>query len=192
VNKGEIDLVAKTFSSVPPNVRWVVALAAKRASDAHRGQTRKGSGDPFFVHPDRVAKAVGKYVSPEAIAAAYLHDVVEDTDCWDLSSFPSRVRELVRRLTKCPAETKESMICRIGNSMDHEAILIKVADRTDNLLDSVSFGNSWVRKYARGAHYLHQKACDAGLANHSLVKKLKRVANAALLRSTRKRSKDER
>src|SRR5699024_7871175 len=47
---------------------------------AHRGQTRQ-SGDPYITHPVSVAMILAELGSPaEVIAAALLHDTVEDTD----------------------------------------------------------------------------------------------------------------
>ena len=57
---------------------------------SNAGQKRKYTGEPYIVHPDEVAALVGSVTDDEAmIAAAYLHDVVEDT-CVSLE----RIREL--------------------------------------------------------------------------------------------------
>ena len=56
-----------------------IEIAAKAASEAHRGQTRKDKKTPFIVHPERVAKCVAHYGGNHiGIIAAWLHDVVED------------------------------------------------------------------------------------------------------------------
>lgn len=162
--------------SLPGEVALLVGEAASFAFEAHRDQNRKGSGDPYIVHPQRVAKAVDGYVSPAAIAAAYLHDVVEDTNVKDLSMFPLRVRQLVQLLTRRPDEEKDEMIERIGKSMDTEGILIKVADRIDNLMDGTAhFNVKWLKKYARGGQLVVEQARAAGLGDHPLVKKLQQV-----------------
>ncbi|MCI8532848.1 MAG: bifunctional (p)ppGpp synthetase/guanosine-3',5'-bis(diphosphate) 3'-pyrophosphohydrolase, partial [Lachnospiraceae bacterium] len=55
--------------------------AAVFATVAHRGETRKGSRIPYLVHPMEVAAIVAEMTDDqELIAAAVLHDVVEDTD----------------------------------------------------------------------------------------------------------------
>jgi len=170
--------------NVPIEVLALIGEAASFAFEAHRDQKRKGSGDPYIVHPQRVAKAVDQYVSPEAIAAAYLHDVVEDTIFKDLSQFPRRVQDLVEILTRKPDEGKNAMIDRIGASMDSEAILLKMADRIDNLMDSgPHFNDRWLKKYAIGGNRIWQWARDAGLAEHPLAEKLKAVVNASLVRA---------
>jgi (p)ppGpp synthase/HD superfamily hydrolase len=55
-------------------------LAAIFANNAHKGQKRKYNGRPYIEHPMRVAFAVSLIpeAEPEVIAAAWLHDVVED------------------------------------------------------------------------------------------------------------------
>ncbi len=51
------------------------------AAEAHAGQRRKGDGAPYLLHPEAVAELVAEHGGNEAqIAAALLHDVLEDTD----------------------------------------------------------------------------------------------------------------
>lgn len=58
----------------------LVEKAFDFARKAHEGQKRKYSGAPYFYHPIEVAKIVkGVFHTEEMIAAALLHDVVEDT-----------------------------------------------------------------------------------------------------------------
>ncbi len=55
--------------------------AAKFAIDAHRGGERKGKGYPYILHPMEAAVIVSSFTKdPEMLAAAMLHDTVEDTD----------------------------------------------------------------------------------------------------------------
>lgn len=55
--------------------------AAKFAVDAHAGTPRKGKGYPFILHPMEAACIVSSLTDdPEILAAAVLHDTVEDTD----------------------------------------------------------------------------------------------------------------
>lgn len=57
----------------------VYAMAAHAAV----GQKRKYTGEPYIVHPAEVAKIVASVPgsTPDMVAAAWLHDVVEDTGC---------------------------------------------------------------------------------------------------------------
>ena len=63
----------------------VVRKAQVYAMAAHAavGQRRKYTGDPYIVHPAEVAKIVAGVpgATPDMVAAAWLHDVVEDTGC---------------------------------------------------------------------------------------------------------------
>lgn len=54
--------------------------AAQFAATAHKGQVRKYNGRPYISHPIRVAGRVATHpeASEELVAAAFLHDVVED------------------------------------------------------------------------------------------------------------------
>lgn len=59
----------------------LVRRARRLATRAHRGQVRRGTGEPYIEHPRAVAditREVGG--SPEMVAAAWLHDAVEDTE----------------------------------------------------------------------------------------------------------------
>lgn len=56
-----------------------INLSATFARKAHEGQTRKFTGAPYYTHVERVAALVRKRTDrPELIAAAYLHDTMED------------------------------------------------------------------------------------------------------------------
>ena len=84
----------------------LVARAARFAAAAHAGQTRKGSGEPYVTHPLGVAAilaAAGHGADAELLAAACLHDVLEDTAVspGDLAAaFPPRVCDLVAGMTE--------------------------------------------------------------------------------------------
>jgi len=77
------------------------------ATAAHEGQVRKYTGEPYIIHPLAVAEAVAAHVNDkEAIAAAALHDTVEDTETTHediLERFGETVAEYVWYLTKAPA-----------------------------------------------------------------------------------------
>ncbi|HRD09987.1 MAG TPA: HD domain-containing protein, partial [Candidatus Nanopelagicaceae bacterium] len=66
----------------------IVERAFVAAENAHRGQLRK-SGDPYITHPVAVAEILVDFgLDPATIAAALLHDTVEDT-----SYSPAKLRE---------------------------------------------------------------------------------------------------
>ena len=79
--------------------------AAEVATQAHHGQVRAGDGTvPYIAHPAEVVQILVQHGIDRApiLAAAWLHDVVEDTALTlaDLTSFGPTVVDLVDRLTK--------------------------------------------------------------------------------------------
>jgi (p)ppGpp synthase/HD superfamily hydrolase len=117
--------------------------AIEFASRAHRGHYRKGvSGLPYIVHPMDVlfkVRHLGGITDEDVLAAAVLHDVVEDTGM-PLSeietAFGNRVSclvgQLTRRFDKNEDLYSEMMLDDI-RSMDSDAQVIKLCDRLDNL-----------------------------------------------------------
>lgn len=141
--------------------------ALEFATLAHRGQTRKYSEEPYIEHPKRVV-ALLKTVkhTPEMVAAAYLHDVVEDTDVSNediKKKFGPQVAKLVKELTdeyekaKYPSlnrrARKEREVMRKAK-MSSEAKTIKLADVIDNTRDIVKNDPGFARKYLREMYKL--------------------------------------
>ena len=118
-----------------------VQRAYALASHAHAMQRRK-SGEPYIIHPIAVARIVAEELElgADAIIAAFLHDVVEDT-CYKIEEishlFGSRVGHLVKVLTKekCGDATQTAAYRRILGSVLHDpnALFIKLADRLHNM-----------------------------------------------------------
>lgn len=119
-----------------PAQMMVVDASQRYATEAHAGQVREGSGLPYICHPARVVtmlRDVG-ISDEELLAAAWLHDAVEDTDrdITDVRNhFGVRVAELVALLTKTPGYNPADYYRAIR--CDADAIMIKTADRIDNL-----------------------------------------------------------
>ena len=114
-------------------------LAAERA---HEGQQRK-SGEPYITHPVAVAQILADLgIGPKTIAAALLHDTVEDTEyTLDLvrRDFGDEIAMLVDGVTKldkvkygdsAQAETVRKMV--VAMSKDIRVLVIKLADRLHN------------------------------------------------------------
>src|SRR5206468_10483025 len=73
-------LIADVESYKPDVDRTALEHAFQFAAKAHEGQTRR-SGEPFLEHPVAVARILAElHLDEETLAAALLHDVVEDTD----------------------------------------------------------------------------------------------------------------
>lgn len=141
----------------------LVTRAAAFAGGAHRDQLRKEGSEPYINHPLRVAHAcVRAGLSAEAVAAAMLHDVVEDTQVEQQAieaQFPARVAELVRLLTKWWPDDAAADIKNEGKPVyygaiasDAEALAVKLLDRADNLESMVRMlprGRDWALRYHR-------------------------------------------
>ncbi|GCE75164.1 RelA/SpoT family protein [Cellulomonas biazotea] len=120
----------------------VVEQAYVVAEKAHRGQLRK-SGDPYITHPVAVATILAELgMTPSTLAAALLHDTVEDTE-YSLDQlrreFGPEVAMLVDGVTKldkvtygdaAQAETVRKMV--VAMSRDIRVLVIKLADRLHN------------------------------------------------------------
>jgi len=123
----------------------LVTRAFRFAAAAHEGQQRR-SGEPFITHPVGVARiCVELRLDEETVAAALLHDVVEDTDV-DLDTlreeFGAEIAALVdgvTKLTRVQFQTREQAEAEnyrkmvVAMAEDVRVILIKLADRLHNL-----------------------------------------------------------
>ncbi|HEX5995790.1 MAG TPA: bifunctional (p)ppGpp synthetase/guanosine-3',5'-bis(diphosphate) 3'-pyrophosphohydrolase [Jiangellales bacterium] len=120
----------------------VVEKAYHTAARAHAGQKRR-SGDPYITHPLAVTTILAELgMTPPTLAAALLHDTVEDTD-YDLvelrRDFGAEIAMLVDGVTKldkvkygqaAQAETVRKMV--VAMAKDIRVLVIKLADRLHN------------------------------------------------------------
>lgn len=123
----------------------LINKAKMLAGKAHEGQFRKYSGLPYIVHPIEVATIVQTVEhSEEMIAAALLHDVVEDTDYSfeDIAKEVSpEVADLVKGLTDVSNPEDGNRKVRKAIDKDHlaeqnaEVQTIKLADVISNSQD---------------------------------------------------------
>jgi (p)ppGpp synthase/HD superfamily hydrolase len=129
------------------------------ATDAHQGQTRS-DGSPYIAHPVRVAQIVRQYKQSHNIeallAAAYLHDTIEDTDTTqealhDLFGglVASLVVELTSDLEKIKKLGKKDYLAqKMAHDLTSYALVIKLADRLDNVSDlQTAKSPAWRAKY---------------------------------------------
>jgi len=120
----------------------IIERAYAVAAEKHQGQKRQ-SGEPYITHPLAVAQILADLgLGPRAIAAALLHDTVEDTGyaLTELTAtFGDEVAMLVDGVTKldkvkygdsAQAETVRKMI--VAMSKDIRVLIIKLADRLHN------------------------------------------------------------
>jgi GTP diphosphokinase / guanosine-3',5'-bis(diphosphate) 3'-diphosphatase len=140
VETAEIDLLARLLEKVEPAGRDLVRDAHALAAASHADQYRD-DGQPYIVHPLRVAGHLAEhgYCDPELLAAALLHDVLEDTAVGEPElecRFGPRVTALVWAATKPMLRRRRDVAAYLGGAgaSEREGHLIKLADRLDNLL----------------------------------------------------------
>lgn len=115
------------------------------ARDAHEGQTRS-SGEPYITHPVAVASIIAEMrLDHEAVMAALLHDVIEDTPYTEeqlKTEFGASVAEIVEGVSKLDklkfrtrkeAEVENFRKMILAMTRDIRVVLIKLADRTHNM-----------------------------------------------------------
>ena len=146
------DLEAVIQSRMPGMDLTLVRHAYDVADLAHAGKLRR-SGEPYICHPTEVAIILAEMqMDPETLAAALLHDVIEDTELTreDLAAeFGERVARLVDGVTKLgqirwtpdedqatreknrQAESLRKMFLAMID--DVSVVLIKLADRLHNM-----------------------------------------------------------
>jgi (p)ppGpp synthase/HD superfamily hydrolase len=112
-----------------------IVLAAMVAAEVHAGQTQH-EGKPYIGHVRRVVgRVMGRGYNGLYVAAAWLHDVVEDSEVTlhDLTEmgFDIEVVDAVEALTKRPGERYEQFILRADQNVI--ARVVKRADVEDHL-----------------------------------------------------------
>ena len=121
--------------------------AIKLAVNAHSGQTRKTDSSPYILHPMEVAAIVGDMTDDlDVLAAAVLHDAVEDTSI-SVDEIGSKLGERVARLVDAgtedkrdgrpPEETwkarKEASLKVLAESGDRDVKILWLGDKLANL-----------------------------------------------------------
>ena len=140
------NLLKETYQTLSRSDKLMIRKAFNLSVEAHSTQRRK-TGEPYIFHPISVAKIVANEIGLGAtsIAAALLHDVVEDTKYTvdDIEQlFGETVARIVSGLTKISslkkdkdhsiqAENFRKMLLTLHD--DVRVILIKVADRLHNM-----------------------------------------------------------
>jgi len=141
------ELLRISYQALTAEDKKLVRSAFDVAVDAHKNQRRK-SGEAYVFHPIAVAKIVASEIGLDAvsIAAALLHDVVEDTE-YTLADieriFGETIARIVDGLTKIAHLNKDMNISQQAENFrkmlltlhdDVRVIIIKIADRYHNML----------------------------------------------------------
>lgn len=134
--------------------------AKQFATNAHAGQVRKYTGDPYIIHPEAVADLVRSVVdhTEEMLAAAWLHDVVEDTATTIEEvelEFGHEVAILVGHLSDISKPTDGNRSVRKSIDLAHtakatpDAKTIKLADLINNSGSIVAHDPKFAKVYLR-------------------------------------------
>jgi GTP diphosphokinase / guanosine-3',5'-bis(diphosphate) 3'-diphosphatase len=162
------ELLRISYQTLSVEDKKIIRKAFDVAVDAHKDQRRK-SGEAYIFHPIAVAKIVARDIGLGAtsIAAAFMHDVVEDTDITvqDIEKmFNPKIAQLVEGLTKIAkvktdqeismqAENFRRMLLTLND--DVRVILIKIADRLHNMQTMGSMADYKQAKIASETLYIY-------------------------------------
>ncbi|MDI5898479.1 RelA/SpoT family protein [Flavobacterium sp. LB2P84] len=162
------ELLRISYQTLTPEDKKLIRKAFDVSVEAHKEQRRK-SGEAYIFHPIAVAKIVASEIGLGAtsIAAALLHDVVEDTPTTiqDIERlFNPKVAQIVEGLTKISmvqkdlnaslqAENFRKMILTLND--DVRVILIKLADRLHNMQTMESMQEDKQTKIASETLYIY-------------------------------------
>ena len=162
------ELLRISYQTLSEDDKKIIRKAFDVAVDAHKDQRRK-SGEAYIFHPIAVAKIVASEIGLGAtsIAAALMHDVVEDTDITveDIEKmFNPKIARIVDGLTKMAkvktdqeismqAENFRKMLLTLND--DVRVILIKIADRLHNMQTMESMADYKQAKIASETLYIY-------------------------------------
>lgn len=162
------ELLRISYQTLTDDDKKLIRKAFDVAVDAHKDQRRK-SGEAYIFHPIAVAKIVAAEIGLGAtsIAAALMHDVVEDTDITvqDIEKmFNPKIAKIVEGLTKiAKVKTEQDISLQAENFRkmlltlheDVRVILIKIADRLHNMQTMGSMADYKQAKIASETLYIY-------------------------------------
>lgn len=162
------ELLRISYQTLTDEDKKLIRKAFDVAVDAHKEQRRK-SGEAYIFHPIAVAKIVAAEIGLGAtsIAAALMHDVVEDTDISveDIERmFNPKIAKIVEGLTKiAKVKTEQDISLQAENFRkmlltlheDVRVILIKIADRLHNMQTMGSMADYKQAKIASETLYIY-------------------------------------
>jgi guanosine-3',5'-bis(diphosphate) 3'-pyrophosphohydrolase len=166
-----------------------ISAALNFAQIKHQGQIRELSGLPYVNHPISVSHILKSYTAdPEILIAALLHDTLEDTrtSFQEIENrFGNRVASLVQELTSDKQESK-----RLGKAiylsekmlhMSDAALLIKLADRLDNISDLTSAApTEFSKKYLAETFFIIKNIIVTKVQQRNLLPEHQQLADRIL------------
>ncbi len=133
------------MAELPPGDLAVVLQALALAAHKHRDQRRKdAAASPYINHPIALANVLvreGAVSEPDVIAAALLHDTLEDTQTTPAelrAAFGERIARIVAEVTddkSLPKTERKRLQIEHAAALSREAKLVKLADKICNLRD---------------------------------------------------------
>ncbi|WP_336127037.1 RelA/SpoT family protein [Mesoflavibacter sp. CH_XMU1422-2] len=169
IAKAYKELLKVSYRTLSKEDKQLIRKAFNVAVEAHSDQRRK-SGEAYIFHPIAVAKIVAQEIGLDAtsIAAALLHDVVEDNENYNIKDienlFGETVARIVDGLTKISslkkdmnvslqAENFRKMLLTLND--DVRVIIIKIADRLHNMQTMDSMRPDKQEKIASETLYIY-------------------------------------
>lgn len=143
----------------------MIQKAIEFATEKHKGQMRKFEKKEYIEHPKKVAQIIKENKESkklnELIAAAILHDTLEDTKTTESELkkyFGKLIASLVKELTTNEEEKKEMgkkeyLLEKMAN-MSSWGLVIKLADRLDNVSDLSSSPKEFQKKYIEETKFI--------------------------------------
>lgn len=169
IAKAYKDLLKVSYQTLTKDDKKLIRQAFEVALDAHKDQRRK-SGEAYIFHPIAVARIVASEIGLDAtsIAAALLHDVVEDSPEYtkdDIARlFGETVARIVDGLTKISSLSKDTDVSTQAENFrkmlltlndDVRVIIIKIADRLHNMQTMDSMRPDKQEKIASETLYIY-------------------------------------
>ncbi|MEH6537411.1 MAG: RelA/SpoT family protein [Psychroserpens sp.] len=169
IAKAYKELLKVSYQTLTKEDKKLIRQAFEVALDAHKDQRRK-SGEAYIFHPIAVAKIVASEIGMDAtsIAAALLHDVVEDNPDYTKDDierlFGETVSRIVDGLTKISSLSKETDVSTQAENFrkmlltlndDVRVIIIKIADRLHNMQTMDSMRPDKQEKIASETLYIY-------------------------------------
>lgn len=166
----------------------IVKLAKKFAEEKHAGQTRKFSKTPYIKHPEKVAKIIKEnkrsHKINDLIAAAILHDTLEDTQTTEKELkklFGKLITSLVKELTTNEKEKeklgKKEYLAKKMIHMSSWGLVIKLADRLDNVSDLNKSTKKFKEKYIKETTYILDNLEEKRKLSETHKKLIKKIRN---------------
>ncbi len=171
ITKAYKELLKVSYTTLSDDDKKLIRKAFDVAIDGHKDQRRK-SGEAYIFHPLAVAKIVAQEIGLDgtSIAAALLHDVVEDSPDYSIKDieklFGKTVATIVDGLTKISSLSKEKdmdvslqaenfrkMLLTLND--DVRVIIIKIADRLHNMQTMASMRPDKQEKIASETLYIY-------------------------------------